>query len=132
LQRAEAALVAATDAAWNRFAREQPETVTIDPAIAILPEEVQLRLIGRAVASVGDEGPVELGKLERLHAVIASSVADKRVRRTLAGAMVTREGGRFTVARAPARRAKRSKSAVRGAFNHRQTLPPQSGQTAVE
>jgi tRNA(Ile)-lysidine synthase len=132
LQRAEAALVAATDAAWTKFAREQLETVAFDPAVAALPEEVQVRLIGRAVARVGNEGPAELGKLERLHAALASAAAGGRVRRTLAGAIVTREGNRFTVAPAPARRTRRTKSAVRGALNHRPTLLPQSGQTAVE
>ena len=32
-----------------------------------LPAEVGLRLLGRAVAHAGDEGPVELGKLEELY-----------------------------------------------------------------
>ena len=36
------------------------------PAFFELPEELALRLLGRAIDTVGDEGPVELGKLEAL------------------------------------------------------------------
>jgi tRNA(Ile)-lysidine synthase len=73
--------------------------------LAGLPEEVALRLIGRAVASVGDEGPVELAKLERLKTALdgAQTGTLKRFRRTLAGALVTLAGGRVTVERAPPR-----------------------------
>jgi tRNA(Ile)-lysidine synthase len=75
-----------------------------------LPAEVALRLLGRAVRSVGDEGPVELGKLEVLAAALfAPTVASggaARFRRTLAGAVVTRAGDRLVVERAPARRSR--------------------------
>ena len=69
----------------------------------LLPEEVALRLLGRAIAAQGDEGPVELGKLESLHAALAAA-GEMRFRRTLAGALVTVDGDRLTVERAPPRR----------------------------
>jgi tRNA(Ile)-lysidine synthase len=70
---------------------------------ADLPAEVGLRLLSRAIAHTGSEGPVELGKLEALYEAVRK-VAPHRVRRTLAGALVTMAGGRLTVERAPARR----------------------------
>jgi tRNA(Ile)-lysidine synthase len=69
-----------------------------------LPEEVALRLLGQAVTARGDEGPVELGKLEALYSAL-STAPPARFRRTLAGALVTREGDRLLVERAPPRRA---------------------------
>ena len=69
-----------------------------------LPVEVGLRLLGRAIARTGDEGPVELGKLEALAASLAQAHAGVRFRRTLAGALVTRAGERLSVERAPPRR----------------------------
>ena len=67
-----------------------------------LPAEVALRLLGRAIDHVGDEGPIELGKLESLYAALAGARAP--LRRTLAGALVTLKADRLTVERAPARR----------------------------
>jgi len=49
-------------------------------------------------------------KLEALHAGLAASPDAARFRRTLAGAVVTRSGGRVVIERAPARR-------TRGASN---------------
>jgi tRNA(Ile)-lysidine synthase len=72
-------------------------------AYAELPAELALRLLGRAIAAAGDEGPVELGKLEALHAALAASPAAK-FRRTLAGALIGRDDDRLTVVRAPPRR----------------------------
>jgi tRNA(Ile)-lysidine synthase len=69
---------------------------------ADLPAEVALRLLGRAVAHAGNEGPVELAKLEALYDTIRQ--ARSRLRRTLAGALITLTGERLTVERAPARR----------------------------
>jgi tRNA(Ile)-lysidine synthase len=69
---------------------------------ASLPAEVALRLLGRAVAHAGDEGPVELAKLESLYDALRQ--ADSRLRRTLAGALVSLGSDRLTVERAPARR----------------------------
>ena len=132
LQRANAALEAAADAAWAALAAERPGTpaVTFGNGFAALPAEVQLRLLGRAIASVGDEGPVELGKLEALQTALAE--ADTRLRRTLAGAIVTRDGDRLTVERAPARRRLKPAKARRIPLNHGATLPPHPGQTALK
>jgi tRNA(Ile)-lysidine synthase len=67
-----------------------------------LPAEVGLRLLGRAIARTGDELPVELGKLESLYDDLRR--AGFRLRRTLAGALITLDPDRLTVERAPARR----------------------------
>jgi tRNA(Ile)-lysidine synthase len=70
-----------------------------------LPAEIALRLLGRAVAWVGDEGPVELGKLEALFTALAlAGAGQERLRRTLAGAVVSLGDGRVAVERAPPRR----------------------------
>ena len=70
---------------------------------AALPAEVALRLLGRAIAHTGDEGPVELAKLEALCDALRHSPSG--MRRTLAGALITLGNDRLTVERAPARRA---------------------------
>ena len=64
-----------------------------------LPAEVGLRLLGRVIAHAGDEGPVELGKLEDLYQALRTSHAP--LRRTLAGALITLRGERLVVERAP-------------------------------
>lgn len=66
-----------------------------------LPAEVGLRLLGRAIAHSGNEGPVELGKLEAMYNAVRR---ESRLRRTLAGAVITVAGARLSVERAPARR----------------------------
>ena len=80
-----------------------------------LPDEVALRLLGRAIAHAGNEGPIELGKLEMLYDALRTS--DAPLRRTLAGALVTLGGGRLVVERAPPRRGR----TTRGAGNRRFT-----------
>jgi tRNA(Ile)-lysidine synthase len=82
---------------------------------ADLPAEVALRLLGRAIAHAGDEGPIELAKLEALYEAVRQ--APDRLRRTLAGALITLSGDRLSVERAPARRT----SAMRRNGNHRFT-----------
>jgi tRNA(Ile)-lysidine synthase len=78
-----------------------------------LPAEVALRLLGRAVAHSGDEGPVELGKLEMLYGALRT--ARSPLRRTLAGAQVTLAADRLTIERAPARGARQGKLGPRKA-----------------
>lgn len=73
-----------------------------------LPAEAALRLLGRAIARVGDEGPVELGKLETLYEHLTGG-GRVRIRRTLAGALVTLAGAGLTVERAPPRSAARGR-----------------------
>jgi tRNA(Ile)-lysidine synthase len=75
---------------------------------ARLPAEVALRLVGRALAQVGDEGPVRLGRLEALCEALLAALQDPaaiRLRRTLAGALVTLAKGRLVIERAPPRSA---------------------------
>ncbi len=101
-----AARAALTPAAWPRRG-----PIVLDAARFIgLPAEIGIRLLGRAIAHTGDEGPVELGKLEALYNVLLSAV---RLRRTLAGAVVTLLGDRLSVERAPARRVSADKRPVR-------------------
>jgi tRNA(Ile)-lysidine synthase len=108
VRRVELALEAAVDAAvaelvplpWPDAA---PIALSAEP-FARLPAEISLRLLGRAVGRAGNEGPVELGKLESLHAALAAFTGAARFRRTLAGAVVTRSAGRLVIERAAARR----------------------------
>jgi tRNA(Ile)-lysidine synthase len=108
LRRAEAALETAVDRAaelarggWAAGAKIEMER----RHFAALPAEVALRLLGRAVTIAGDEGPVELAKLEALQAAMkAKKPPGGRFRRTLAGAMVTLTPETLTIERAPARR----------------------------
>jgi tRNA(Ile)-lysidine synthase len=111
LKRADAAIEAAVDRAAAELAVDagSPGPLAFEAkAYARLPAEIALRLIGRTVANVGDEGPVELAKLEALkEALDAAQKAGKaRFRRSLAGAMVTFAGGKIAVERAPPRRGK--------------------------
>ncbi len=83
--------------------------LTIEAAdFAALPDEIALRLLGRAIASVGTEGPVELAKLEALQEALdtARKSGSARFRRSLAGAIVTLSAGKLTVEPAPPRRGK--------------------------
>lgn len=109
--RAHAAIEAAVDEALARLAGSPAgDRVTLEAAaFARLPAEVALRLVGRLVGRAGNEGPVELGKLEALAAALGEALAREppaRFRRTLAGAMVTLGQGRLMVERAPPRRRK--------------------------
>ena len=105
VRRAESALEAAVDEMARAIAWPEGGPVALPAGrFAELPAEVALRLLGRAVAHAGNEGPVELGKLEALYGGLAASPATVRFRRTLAGALVTRSGDSLTVERAPARR----------------------------
>jgi tRNA(Ile)-lysidine synthase len=70
-----------------------------------IPAEVALRLVGRAIDAVGNEGPVELAKLEALSdALAAAMTGSAKFRRTLAGAMVSLQRDTIIIERAPARR----------------------------
>lgn len=106
MRRAETAIEFAVDAARQALAPapwpDRKAIVFETTLFAALPAEVALRLLGRAVAHAGNEGPVELGKLETLYGELR--LAQSRLRRTLAGALVTLANARLTVERAPARR----------------------------
>lgn len=84
-------------------------------AFALLPEEIRLRLLMRAINRLGHEGPAELGKAETLLAQldrgfterlgkVRSSPSRARLRQTLAGALVSLEHGRLHIEPAPLRR----------------------------
>ncbi|MGB9316026.1 MAG: tRNA lysidine(34) synthetase TilS [Pseudolabrys sp.] len=108
LKRAEGAIEAAVDRAMDDMAVElaPPGSLSIETRrFAELPGEIALRLLGRAVARAGDEGPVELGKLEALKYALdcARMASEGRFRRTLAGALVTLTERQLIVERAPAR-----------------------------
>lgn len=75
-----------------------------------VPDEIAVRLLGRAIDQTGDEGPVELGKLEALHwALKRARATGETLRRTLAGAMVELDAGSLSVSLAPARAKKPGK-----------------------
>jgi tRNA(Ile)-lysidine synthase len=78
-------------------------------ALRDMPADIALRLLGRALDTIGDEGPVELGKLEALSDALAAAMAGgaARFRRTLAGAMVSLQSDCILIERAPARRRRR-------------------------
>lgn len=119
LKRADAAIEAAVDRATAELTVNSsiPGAVAFDaPGYARLPGEIGLRLIGRVVAAVGDEGPVELAKLEALKDALdaAQKVGNARFRRSLAGAVVTLKGPRIVVEMAPPRRGRLLTTGRRG------------------
>jgi tRNA(Ile)-lysidine synthase len=79
------------------------------------PAEIGLRLLGRAIGTIGTEGPVEFGKLEALGEALEAAVAAgvPRFRRTLAGAMVSLQKNCIVIDQAPARRSGRRQGHVR-------------------
>jgi len=130
MRRAESTVEFAVDAARAALApgpwRERGPIVVDSARFVSLPAEVALRLLGRAIAYAGDEGPVELAKLEALYDSLRQ--ARSRLRRTLAGALITLTGSHLAVERAPPRRslakpreAKRRNSAFRKTGNSRFT-----------
>ncbi|MFG1465754.1 tRNA lysidine(34) synthetase TilS [Xanthobacter sp. DSM 24535] len=108
LARAEAALEQAADAAFAVLAPPGAPRAPVRVARATffaLPEEIALRVLHRAIDVVGDEGPVELAKLERLLGRLLGAEAEGHsICGTLAGARVHLAGGHLEVARALPRR----------------------------
>ena len=109
LKRTDEAIEAVVDQAMVVLAVDAPapQAMAFDAmGFFLLPAEIALRLVGRAVAKVGVEGPVELAKLEALKAALdaAQKAGKRRFRRSLAGAMVTLEANKIAVERAPPRR----------------------------
>jgi tRNA(Ile)-lysidine synthase len=118
LRRAESTIQVAVQAA--RSALVPPPWPQHGPIVfetapfAGLPAEVGLRLLGEAIAHTGDEGPVELAKLEILYEALRQ--ARSRLRRTLAGALITLDHDHLTVERAPARRRLAMRGRGKGRF----------------
>jgi tRNA(Ile)-lysidine synthase len=116
LARANAALEILADGAARYLAlgaREAADTGFDAPAFAALAEEIRLRLLLRAIDRVGHEGPAELGKVEALlaaldRAIAAPAPASRKIllKRTLAGALVSLQGGRIRIEPAPPRRSR--------------------------
>jgi tRNA(Ile)-lysidine synthase len=112
LRRAEAAIEVEVDRAVETLSAapwpDRGAIVLSGKKFPRLPAEVALRLLGRAIGHTGDEGPVELGKLEALYDALAraNESREPRLRRTLAGALVTLAEGRLVIERAPARRSR--------------------------
>ncbi len=109
LKRADIAIESAVDRAETALTVQAgvPGAVAFDASgYAQLPAEIALRLIGRAIARVGDAGPVQLAKLEALKAALdaAQMAGSARFRRSLAGAMVTLARRQIAVEQAPPRR----------------------------
>ncbi len=110
LKRADAALEAEVDRAMARFTGpgDAAGSLMLDATdYSALPDEIGLRLLGRALVPAAD-GAIGLGKLEALKEALdaAQMAGSLRFRRSLAGAMVTLAGGKIVVEPAPPRRAK--------------------------
>jgi tRNA(Ile)-lysidine synthase len=124
LARANAAVEVLTDGAERYLAlkgRAAPagdgRAFDID-AFAAMPDEIRLRLLMRAINRFGHEGPAELGKVEALlgqidrtfakaHAKSRSKHPQRRLKQTLAGALISVGGGLVRIEPAPPRRGSR-------------------------
>ena len=113
MARADAALEEATDQAGRMIVKVAPEggeaVRLAATGLAMLPDEIALRLLGRAISRMGHEGPVELGKLEVLAQALLNHLrAPPGVAagfgRTLAGAQVEVRGSEVWIFPAPPRR----------------------------
>ncbi len=104
LARADAALETAVDEASRKLLTGSGSLQIDAAALFALPDEISLRLLGRLIGQTGDEGPVELAKLESLHAALRESAGTREpLKRTLAGAALRLERGTLVVERAPPR-----------------------------
>jgi tRNA(Ile)-lysidine synthase len=119
LRRADAAIETTASEAMERLSqdsRSDHRPIVFDAEKFIrLPAEVALRLLGRAIARIGAEGTIRLGKLESLYEAVAKAQRSKtfRLRRTLGGALVTLSPLKLVVERAPPRRTS-SSTAIAG------------------
>lgn len=124
LARANAAVEVLTDGAERYLALKGRAAPTEDKrgfdidAFAAMPEEIRLRLLMRAINRFGHEGPAELGKVEALLGELDRSLADargkgrskhppRRLKQTLAGALVSVGRGLVRIEPAPPRRRSR-------------------------
>ncbi len=108
VRRSEAAHEAVVDWAARRLGlTADPRRLALSSADwSEFPAEIALRLLGRAIGTIGTEGPVEFGKLEALSEALDAAVTGgvPRFRRTLAGAMVSLQKNCIVIDQAPARR----------------------------
>jgi len=108
LARAENALESVVDRAAAEVSEQgwgKDAPIVLDASKFLrLPDEIAIRLLGRALAHVGGSS-IRLGKLEALHAALATAKLSPsfRLRRTLAGALLTLTPVRLVVEPAPPR-----------------------------
>jgi tRNA(Ile)-lysidine synthase len=115
LARANAAVEVLVDGAERYLAlkdRESPDAGFDAKAFAAMPEEIRLRLLLRAIDRFGHEGPAELGKVETLLLALDRAFTEPtaarrpRLKQTLAGALISLNGGRIHIEPAPRRRSR--------------------------
>jgi tRNA(Ile)-lysidine synthase len=110
VRRSEAAHEAVVDWAARRLGLgTDARRVTLSSAEwSEFPVEIALRLLGRAIGTIGTEGPVEFGKLEAMNEALRAALAGgaPRFRRTLAGAMVSLHRNHIVIDQAPPRRSR--------------------------
>jgi tRNA(Ile)-lysidine synthase len=116
LARANAAVEVLADGAERYLALREHDASRVGmkvfefEAFAATPEEIQVRLLQRAIDRFGHEGPAELGKVEALVSALAQAGAKKsgagrpNLKQTLAGALISLVDGRIRVEPAPPRR----------------------------
>ncbi|MGL3211186.1 tRNA lysidine(34) synthetase TilS [Bradyrhizobium sp. BR 1433] len=115
IARANAALEVLVDGAEHYLALKSEDNsgTGFDAALfAVMPEEIRVRLLKRAIDRVGHEGPAELGKVETLLAAMDEALdgtlgkRESRLKQTLAGAVISIAAGRIRIGPAPPRRAR--------------------------
>ncbi|NLS68100.1 tRNA lysidine(34) synthetase TilS [Bradyrhizobium brasilense] len=113
IARANAALEVLVDGAEHYLALKSEDNsgTGFDAALfAVMPEEIRVRLLKRAIDRVGHEGPAELGKVETLLAAMDEALdgtlgkRESRLKQTLAGAVISIAAGRIRIGPAPPRR----------------------------
>ena len=110
LQRADAALAEAAGIALQAT-RLTDQTGFDALRLAALPAEIRLRLLQTVIADAGDEGQADLGQIEALLTALDAAPPPAkngvRLRRTLAGSLITLTATRLLIAPAPPRRSSR-------------------------
>ncbi|ODM70518.1 tRNA lysidine(34) synthetase TilS [Bradyrhizobium elkanii] len=115
IARANAALELLVDGAEHYLALKSEDNsgAGFDAALfAVMPEEIRVRLLKRAIDRVGHEGPAELGKVETLIAAMDEALVgtlgqrESKLKQTLAGAVISVAAGRIRIGPAPPRRAR--------------------------
>ncbi|WP_342726386.1 tRNA lysidine(34) synthetase TilS [Bradyrhizobium sp. B097] len=115
IARANAALEVLVDGAEGYLALKSEDNFDagFDAALfAVMPDEIRLRLLKRAIDRTGHEGPAELGKVETLLAAVDEAVSQRsgqresKLKQTLAGAVISVASGRIRISPAPPRRAR--------------------------
>ncbi len=107
IEKAETALAAVSYDAIQKIAARWPPDGRVSLSAGgflELPEAIAMHVLYLAIASIGHDEPIQLGKLEELVAALRTADRSRRLRRTLAGDMVTLDGDTLSIERAPARR----------------------------